>query len=286
MSATGHHTAIKKIYIDTRFRTDNSQSTSDFKISLPESVNLPENTKFFIDDISIPHSWYSIEEGLNDKFYVRMIFVETKAEEDVVFTIPSKNYTGATLAFELKSKLNARHTDGDDFDAGYDEELNIIQITMTSRFHLKVLNKYDLKTKIDGSWAGPEYDANNPTSLNLEILKLSENTEKAEASNITHPFNSGPIDLQPIKNIYLSSPNMGSYTTIGPRGERTILKKIPVTAGFNFVIFDNTIIKEEFLDISKQTLSTIHILIHDSYGNLIPLHNSEWSCSLCFSYSG
>ena len=43
--------------------------------------------------------------------------------------------------------------------------------------------------------------------------------------NNTTPFVSGFLDLQPVKNIYISSPNLGSYSTIGPTGQQTIIKK-------------------------------------------------------------
>ena len=35
----------RKIYIDTKYKTKDSVSSSDFKIELPETVLLPENVK-------------------------------------------------------------------------------------------------------------------------------------------------------------------------------------------------------------------------------------------------
>lgn len=35
----------RKIYIDTKYKTKDSVSNSDFKIELPETVLLPENVK-------------------------------------------------------------------------------------------------------------------------------------------------------------------------------------------------------------------------------------------------
>ena len=39
---------IKKIYIDTRFMSSDSESSSNFKVDLPTTVTLPEDTVFFI----------------------------------------------------------------------------------------------------------------------------------------------------------------------------------------------------------------------------------------------
>ena len=46
---------IKKIYIDTRFMSSDSESSSNFKVDLPTTVTLPEDSVFYIDDICIPH---------------------------------------------------------------------------------------------------------------------------------------------------------------------------------------------------------------------------------------
>ena len=52
---------IKKAYIDPRYKTSDSISNSDFKFEIKEALDLPGNTVCYIDDISIPHTWYTIE---------------------------------------------------------------------------------------------------------------------------------------------------------------------------------------------------------------------------------
>ena len=59
----------KKLYIDTRYKTPDSKSTSDFKINLPETLSFEANTCFYIDDFTCGHSWSSIED-FNNKFYI------------------------------------------------------------------------------------------------------------------------------------------------------------------------------------------------------------------------
>ena len=59
----------KKMYIDTRYKTPDSKSTSDFKINLPETLSFEANSCFYIDDLTIPHSWSSIED-FNNKLYL------------------------------------------------------------------------------------------------------------------------------------------------------------------------------------------------------------------------
>jgi len=58
---------IKKIYIDSSNRTKDSIDASNFKIQLPYTIELPDNTVFFITDVCIPHVYQLIETGLNDR---------------------------------------------------------------------------------------------------------------------------------------------------------------------------------------------------------------------------
>jgi hypothetical protein len=50
---------FKKIYCDTKFKTSDSRSTSDFSIELPETMHFENNSVFYIDDAAIPHAWYT-----------------------------------------------------------------------------------------------------------------------------------------------------------------------------------------------------------------------------------
>ena len=53
---------IRKVYIDSRFKTKDSKSNSEFKHELAESVELPDKCACFVDDVIIPVSWYNIDE--------------------------------------------------------------------------------------------------------------------------------------------------------------------------------------------------------------------------------
>ena len=63
---------IKNIYIDSRHSAKDSASSSDFKVDLPINLTLPPNTAFYITDITILVSWYTIESGRNNIIYFRI----------------------------------------------------------------------------------------------------------------------------------------------------------------------------------------------------------------------
>ena len=66
---------IKKAYADSRFRTRDSISDSDFKVELKEALDLPDNTVCYVDDISIPHTWIIIE-CHNNKLFICFLFLQ------------------------------------------------------------------------------------------------------------------------------------------------------------------------------------------------------------------
>ena len=61
---------LKKIYGDTRFRTSDSSSTSNFRIQLQDILHFEENTSYLINEISFPNTFRSVETGINDKLYI------------------------------------------------------------------------------------------------------------------------------------------------------------------------------------------------------------------------
>ena len=60
---------VNKVYVDSRYNTNDSVSNSIFKFELKEAFDLPDSTVCDIDDISIPHTWFTIEGNLNNTLY-------------------------------------------------------------------------------------------------------------------------------------------------------------------------------------------------------------------------
>ena len=93
---------IKKIYVDSRFKSSDSASHSDFKIYLPQNSLMPEGTGFYIDDVCIPHSWYPIEDGRNAQLVVDYDGI------DRFVAIDSGNYTATNLGVANVDAINKK----------------------------------------------------------------------------------------------------------------------------------------------------------------------------------
>ena len=112
------------------------------------------------------------------------------------------------------------------------------------------------------------------------MLKLTSGN--AYYHHISNPFASAYINLQPIRNLYLHCSNIGSYSTIGLYGARTIIKKIPVTADFNYMIIDNQMAGNDFMDCSKVSLKQLEFRLLNEDGKVVPLRGANCSFSLVF----
>ena len=265
---------VKKLYFDSRFKTKGSVSNSQCKFELSESISLPNNCVCYIDDVIIPHSFFTVED-YNNKLYFRKLLTNG-SQVDKIITIPVQNHTGVTIAAAIKSGLDAAFGSAE-FTCVYNERKGTLTITLNiSGETFLIFSDDDLADNVYGSWTGPAFDTNNPKSAN-EIIRVS-----GTATEMT-VYESGFLDLRNVHNIYITSPNLGHFTSIGPRGERNIVKKVPVSADFGYVIYDSVVSSHDYIDVGKSFLRTIELNLRDVHGNIINLHGANWSCSIIMS---
>ena len=218
---------------------------------------------------------------MNDLLYVTTRNTATDEEEDQIVVLASQVYTGSDLAAELEAQLNAVSPIPSGFSVSYDFSKHVVIIS-TSSFDLEfeIMTVKDLATKKNGLWSGPSYDPRNPADVNSEMLGQTEGT--AANHGLGNPWVSAVLNLQPIRTIFVHSPNLGNFNTVGPNGERGIIKSIPVTSGPGTLIVDQGLNGNDFLDCSRQTLRALSFQLKDVHGNLINLHGGHVSFSLIF----
>lgn len=269
---------VKKIYVDSRMKTIDSNSDSDFKFELSQSLTLPKNTTCFIDDITIPHSWYNVDTTNN------RLYVYANRGTDSIYAIlylNVGNYNGLTLVGELNRVFN---TIGSYFlSANFDLNTNRLNIyTGSSDTSFRIFSDFELIDMAKhGGWNGQNYTYNNICSIN----DLIHNTKK-----ITPGYNRGTsywsefINFNGIRNLYLCSPNLCSLSVLGPNGSpANIVKKIPVTSDYGFNIFAGGTIAHDYIECSKQTWKTLEFQLKDVFGNYIDLNNNPISFSIILS---
>jgi hypothetical protein len=292
---------LKKIYIDSRFRTSDSSSTSNFKIQLQDILHFEENTSYLINEISFPNTFRSVETGINDKLYIKWFFYDLipKTTAYSIITIPSDNYTGFSLGTTLKELLKLavkEYTIREDywtFNCSYTQSINSFTISATlksdkdKRNTWQILTDYELKN-IDPSIIhnsvrdpGP-YDINNLCSFNDNIKNNDMYSDVFNGDKAKIGYTCEFLDLHSIKNIYIYS-NIGNYNSIAPNGNiANISKKICLTSDFAYLLVDNTAPIHDGLSCSNKTLSYLEFKICNTAGTEIPLHKQNISFSVVF----
>ncbi len=224
---------------------------------------MPEDTGFYIDDVCIPHTWYPIEEGMNNVI-VFQFAIETKS-----IRVPPGNYSVKDLGLAIVSAMNTEvHVPA--FESVYDAKTNSLTIKMASGW---ATNSFEIHTDAYLKAASSSYANRTMNSL------LKNFTPKGFSTN---PFVSGYIDMYPLRNIYMTCSGLGNFNTMSISGDRNI-KKIPVAAGHGEVIFEQTVTGMEYLDCSRQTLSRVSLQLKDVFGNIIDPHGNHISFSIVFS---
>jgi hypothetical protein len=255
---------IKKIYIDSRFKTPDSASHSDFYINLPNTYLMPNDTGFYIDDVCIPHSWYPIDTDVNNWIFFQQNGLNLEC------SVPFGNYSVKDLNQAIVDAMNEK--------VGF--------VTYATYYNAKTNS---IGIQLADSDSPTEFKIRTDQEIGATLAQKSMNTllknftPGLHGSGILRPFVSGYIDMYPLRNIYMTSTGLGNFNTISVSGEDRIVKKIPVNAGHGDVIFDQTVTGMDYLDCSHQTLSRIGFQLRDIFGKVINLHGNHVSFSIVFS---
>ena len=276
---------MTKIYIDSRYRTANSKSESDFYVELPRSFNVPDGVVAHIDDIVIPVSWSTIDER-NNTAYIAFSCVGTLKE--YTFDFDSQNYDGGTFSAILETYLNtsvvgfthAGVSIEPIFVCAYDVGENKLTISLTDGSDraglVKEFAPFGLVFYTD-EYLTTESKLSTLNTINT-IIRNTKRTIITEAAPYTCY-----LDLFQTRNLYLTSSALCSYDTVSNFGMDTIIKKIPCTASYNRMIFQSSGSTLDGLDVSKRTLRFLDFKLVDSSFRTIPLQGNHFSFSIVFS---
>ena len=238
---------IKEAYVDSRFRTRDPNSDSVFKLELKEALGLPGKAVCYIDDISIPHTWRTIESH-NNQFYIifNMMYLagggydltEEYTYDPHVLILPEGNYTGPQMAAAIQELLNGFSV-AFDFEVLYHLTRGTVTIeakseNMAEHDKFYIPSDFGIMTWMSSTngnypWKDRQgfvttVDNNNLHSIN-GVLRNSGMIAVSLDSEYYRSYESGFIDLLNVHNVYLRCPNLVHFNNIGIRGENTTIKK-------------------------------------------------------------
>ena len=160
-------------------------------------------------------------------------------------------------------------------------DTNVTINTLTNTFTIQPHNTLAPFTIVDGD-SIEEYNTNGEYGV-ARYRSINDVIGNFLAKNISNTWTSGYVNFHTIRNIYMRWSSLGTYSTTSLRGDRDIIKKIPVSANANEVVFNNVMVAQGYLDCNRLTLSRLRFKLEDVDGNLVGLNRADWSFSIIFA---
>ena len=263
---------IKKVYVNSRYKTIDSVSDSNFKFELPYVLTMPSNAIFYITDVCIPNLFKTIAQNENDKLYVEIIaedqgiFTTSSVRIEHTITIPPGNYTELAFSQAIDQQLRTIGSIG----STYDSNNNLCYIsTWSSNTRFRILT--DDEVMGIGLLTSP----NSANEILNNIVSPSPTYDQNNGMTINR------LRLQPIHNIYITSPNLGSFDTVS-NFSNNIIKQVPVTSDYGYMIVDRLVSFADYLNCGCATLKTLEFHMRDGRGNYVNLYNNHVSFTIVF----
>ena len=272
---------FKKVYIDSYYKV--SGTPSDFTIDLPETVQLEDNMLCQIHEVSIPHSWYSINNTNNNLYFMHQV-LPPSTPQGITYRkipIPEGNYTAIDLAQAMTLAINALVDVGarpDTYSITYNTSTN--KFVFTSNYAEVIFI-----VLTDGEVAPVANVFTDPVDVNLlnSINSVLGNTTPAtDAYTNVAPFTSGFVDLVPFKNLYLHCNEISNYNQLTVIGNSSIVKKINVNVPYLGVINDNELSTVDYIDCSNKLLKRLTFRLTDQFNKTVNLNEVDISFTLTF----
>jgi hypothetical protein len=264
-----------KLFVDSRFRRDGTNS--DFSFALPRPIEINKPYRAMVDQVHIPHVWTTIN-SYNQALYLEEIFNTVVNQRKLYLTI--KQYTGDTLAAELQTQLNAgSFLPASAYTVSFDAEQGKLSLILTTQnvtarlFPMSFLLEAGAGYFVDAS-TGEGVVANDSADHVVGLTRQTTLTSADGQVPLEH------VSMNPFHTLYLHCDyGMGTgEDAVGPLGNGTILRSLPVATAYGSIMPDLSLNPHDYTLVNPGQLQTFKFRLADSLGRSTPL-------SMPFSFS-
>jgi hypothetical protein len=276
------HRPWRRVIVDSRYKLAESISHSDFKISLPFEIRMERGTKMFVDQVSLSHSWSTVE-VTNQNIFVQEFDNNATPPlglHERVVQLPLGLYSAASLRTQLQASLNTgTHIQGV-YAVTLANSKFLISWTDTAghsskiKIHTRADIEYlkNVHPHFQGNWGNELIGATLPHGYFYQGQPLY----------LSH------VDLMAHKTLHLCCPTLGETGFLALDGSTDVVKR---------VVLGNTMPGETINDAiaapmapiifeHDSTLKVIHFVLRDWEGKPVNLSGHEISFELIFEYPG
>ena len=245
----------KKIFIDSKYRTPQSRSSSDCSVELNENLETPEGARLYVTDISIPAVWKSTEVGFYEYIYV-MVFNGDTLVKNFRHYLGNKIYFAEQLAFDINEGMNNNTAD---LSAGGICVYSYSSATRTVEFKVKDGLPYTIKIPTDEeleNYVNGVWDTGQSNYNNRNIVSINYLLSNFVATNPIATWTSSYLNLVPFRYVFITSNSLSDYHYSAPNSySSSIIKKVLCTEQLGGIINDNQAPHhEDYVDIGGRNL--------------------------------
>ena len=275
----------KKIFIDTKYRTQQSNSSADFSIELNENLETPEGTRMYVTDISIPAVWKTTETNFYEYIYVMVFNADTLVKNFRVY-LGNKIYFSEQLCFDMVEGMNNNTTDlsaDGIFVYAYSSATRTVEIKVKDGlpYTIKIPTDTELENYVDGIWdsVSAPYDNRKPVSINYLLSNFVPTSPIAT-------WTSSYLNLVPFRYVFITSNALSDYRYSAPNSySSSIIRKVLVTEQLGGIINDNhSIHQEDYIDIGGRNLKRLDFKITNAEGTVMNLYDIDVQFALLISH--
>ena len=275
----------KKIFVDSKYRLPQSNSSSDFSIELNENLDCPEGTRLHITDISLPATFKTTEVGFYEYLYVMIFDNSDVFVKNFRIYLGNKIYFSEQLTFDIHAGLNSNTEDlsaGGIFNYAYSSATRTVEYSIKDglNYKVKIPTDDELSNYVNNQW---DTDTANYDSKN--ILSINYLLSNYVASSPLTVWTSSYLNLVPFRYVFISSPTLSDYKYSAPTSySSSIIKKVLITQQLGGIVNDaGSSLSEDYIDISGRNLKRLDFKITDERGVVMNLYNIPVQFALLIS---
>ena len=275
----------KKIFIDTKYRTQQSNSSADFSIELNENLEASEGTRMYVTDISIPAVWKTTEINFYEYIYVMVFNADTLVKNFRVY-LGNRIYFSEQLCFDMVDGMNNNTTDlsaDGIFVYAYSSATRTVEIKVKDGlpYTIKIPTDTELENYVDGIWdnVSAPYDNRKPVSINYLLSNFVPTSPIAT-------WTSSYLNLVPFRYVFITSNALSDYRYSAPNSySSSIIRKVLVTEQLGGIINDNhSIHQEDYIDIGGRNLKRLDFKITNAEGTVMNLYDIDVQFALLIAH--
>ena len=263
----------RRLVIDSRFRTEDSESNANFRVQLKYPCQLPTGSKMYVDGVNFAHSWSVVEPDRNDRLYV-LEHIEPSTDVPRIITLPYGDYNVSTLRTQLELSLNTGKTIAGNYTVTLGNGRFIIansspQATAYAKIYTEeeqgVLNFF------------PGYVGHHANEI-IGHRKQPSNPNIYSGNSLYLAY----VDLGQFKQLFIHAPGLGESSMQDLRGNTDIVRRVLLQGSVQGDVITSELATglAPITFSSDTTLSVLAFQIKDESGRLFPLHFHEVSFEL------